>query len=107
MIAAVAVEKAKITARIEVTQDDVLQMLLAEAMGKVVVAGSTQSQSARVQAISLLGKYHGMFIDNTNISHTDLDSRMAAANARIAEQQARQRADIEEGKKPLKLVSGD
>ena len=81
-------EMARMTENVEVTQEDVLRMLKNEAEGKIDVPGSTNSQSARVTAISLLGKYHGMFIDNTNISHTDLDSRMQKANERIAARKA-------------------
>ena len=88
VIAAVAAEKAKITDKIEVTQEDVLRMLKAEAEGKVDIPGSTMSQSARVTAISLLGKYHGMFIDNTNVNVTDLDSRMQRARDRMAAKRA-------------------
>ena len=104
---AIQAEIANISEKVEVTAEDVVRMLKAEAEGTKIVPGATMSQSARVTAISLLGKIHGMFIDNTNVNVTDLDARMQRAQERLEARQAAQREIIEDSKKPLKLVSGD
>src|SRR5262245_27159456 len=59
-------ELAKRAARTQVTQDNVIEMLLTEATR----FGKGSSHSARVRAIELLGKHQGMFADAHTVDMT-------------------------------------
>lgn len=85
-----ATEKA--TKKVEVSVEKVLNMLLKEAE----YYGQGSTQSARVQAITQVGRYLSMFSDNTNVNLTDLAGRMRKAEKRIAEEKVKKDKEKEE-----------
>lgn len=65
--------------RQNITTEKVIAMLIKE----IERDGPGTSQSARVQAITQLGRYLSMFTDNANINTNNIEQRMADADKRV------------------------
>ena len=87
--AEIARKTAQKTAEAEITVDYVISRLKIEAER----TGKGSSASARVAALTQLGRYLSMFKDNTNVNYQDLEARMREAEERIRMENARKRAE--------------